>query len=207
MSRCRSGFWWLCCFTLLSTLVTAGCSPEARHQVLTIFFTGVPPLGWEEEAQRLAEAGMAGGRLPRRDDSGGFVHGPYGARECGSCHEMVPPPRAGEKSTRIVVGQFVLPRGEMCISCHTEKTADRARTAGLWRHGPSDNCLSCHHPHASGQAALLRRAVGELCLSCHSEGLIHAAELHEGLTACMDCHNPHLGQSPMMLRWDYEEIF
>lgn len=202
----------LCCIffglMLLLTLVISGCSPETRHQVLTVFFTGVPPLGGDAELNGEDGGGTVARRaFPVRYERGGFVHGPYAARECGTCHEMVPPPRAGEKSTRIVVGQFVRERQEMCIACHTEKSADRARADGLWLHGPTSSCLGCHHPHASPDPALLRRDAGELCLSCHSEGLIHSAEQHEGLTACMDCHNPHLGQDAMMLRWDYEETF
>ncbi|MBD1400678.1 cytochrome c3 family protein [Pelovirga terrestris] len=186
-----------------------GCSPEARHQVLTVLFTGVPPLGWKEELQRLQaeEAIVVRQDFPSRFDSGGWNHGPYAAGECGSCHEMVPPRNPGERPTRIVVGQFVETREQMCVACHAEKTAERARNDGLWLHGPADNCLRCHHPHLSAQPAMLRRTADELCLSCHDDGLIHSQDLHAGVSDCLSCHNPHLGADALMLSWDYEELF
>jgi len=120
---------------------------------------------------------------------------------------MQPPRNPGEKPTRIVAAEYVRPRHDLCSACHQEKSTDRARTDGLWRHGPTGNCLGCHHPHASGEPALLRRPAGEICLSCHGEGLIHTSELHAGLSDCISCHNAHLGSNPMLLKADHVESF
>ncbi|MFH7319592.1 cytochrome c3 family protein [Desulfurivibrio sp. D14AmB] len=191
-------------------LGAAGCSPETRHNTLTIFFTGVPPLVAPHDPELTAADQLlaAAPLLPQRHELGGFVHGPYGARECGVCHEMAPASNPEVKSTRIAVGRFARPRDEMCVACHSEKGAERARREELWLHGPAArDCLGCHHPHASGQPALLRHDPTQACLRCHGPGLIHNMTLHEGLSDCLECHNAHLGRDAMMLKADYQEIF
>ncbi|MFH7325809.1 cytochrome c3 family protein [Desulfurivibrio sp. C05AmB] len=192
----------------LTLLGAAGCRPETRHQVLTIFFTGVPPLAEETGPAGEGElvAAIPRRTMPERWEEGPYTHGPYGAKHCDQCHVMAPAPE-GQTPTRVQPGRFAQSFGEMCLACHQEKSPERARNEGLWLHGPAAACMRCHHPHLSRQPFMLRRAGDELCRSCHSEGLIHDRERHEGEDACLSCHNPHLGADAMMLREDYEEVF
>jgi predicted CXXCH cytochrome family protein len=93
-----------------------------------------------------------------------------------------------------------------CLKCHGEIAA---RT---FKHGPADAgyCNLCHDPHASSQAAWLRKSVWDLCTTCHTEkasgvhvvagfvtGQTHPTRLKpdpmrpgKRLT-CASCHDPH----------------
>lgn len=219
----------LCLMVLLALLLGfSGCSRQGRYQVLTFFFTGVPPLDAPPESspgvaaaedevdpalarreQILAERARAEARKPY---TGAYAHGPYAAKECGQCHEMAKGSfgfgnLASQTQMNIVPARFVLPRAELCVACHTNKSPAAAAAAGLRLHGPAWLCTSCHSPHNGQEPFFLKVAVDQLCQQCHGEGFIHARELHDGLSACLDCHNPHLGRDTAMLRDTYQETF
>jgi len=206
---------------LLLTLlvVVAGCSREARYEVLTFFFTGVPAFDAPPEVEVVAGPVLSRREqlLAKRDQeaaakvfSGPYVHGPYAANECEQCHEMAKGTGSGgsrDGKKTIVPGRFVLPPQELCVACHTTKSAASAQAAGLHLHGPGWNCIHCHNHHNGREPALLRVKVEQLCLQCHGGGNIHDAALHEGVENCLECHNPHMGRDPRMLREDFEETF
>lgn len=213
---------------LLAAVLAGGCSRQARYEVLTFFFTGVPPLDWvepeETETKPAVDPSLAGMSrrerlLAERDRvqamrpfTGPYVHGPYAADACDQCHEMAAGgfgfgSRASQTQKNIIPGRFVLPPEEICVVCHVSKGNAAAQAAGLRLHGPAWNCVLCHHPHHSREPYFLKVEAGQLCQQCHRPGYIHDAGLHEGLEDCLECHNPHMGRDANMLRDDFQETF
>lgn len=208
----------------LLAILAAGCSSAARHEVLTFFFTGVPPMdGGSPKAaavdSALPKMSLYERRLADRDRiaalrpfTGPYVHGPFAAQSCEQCHEMAAGGFgfgniASQTKMNIVPGRFVLPPAELCVACHAGKSNAAAQAAGLRLHGPAENCLICHQPHNGKAPYFLKMNVGELCRQCHGDGYIHDADLHTEVEDCLECHNPHLGRDAAMLRDDYQETF
>ena len=214
-------------FCLLLALTVTGCSRGARYQVLTFFFTGVPPLDAPPESAETPTTAAVDPALARRDQilaerararamapyTGPYSHGPYAAKDCEQCHEMSSAGGFGfgtssaDAKKTIVPGRFVLPREQLCVACHAGKGAAAVQAAGLRLHGPAWNCVVCHHPHSSPEPYFLKVKAEQLCLECHGDGFIHDTDLHTGLSDCLECHNPHLGRDAMMLRDDFRETF
>lgn len=208
---------WLLALAVLAA--TTGCTPYARHQVLTFFFTGVPPLGGAAEQRQPAAAAV--GALTRQRQlaarqakpfTGPYLHGPYAAGDCAQCHEMSDSVGFGINGSQdaqqsIVPGRFVLPPEQLCVVCHAGKSAAAVQAAGLWLHGPAWNCTACHSPHDGQDPYFLRAPVKQLCRQCHAEGYIHDTDLHAGAEECLDCHNPHMGRDSRMLRDDFQESY
>ena len=133
---------------------------------------------------------------------GSFVHGPFVAGACVTCHD----PHGGEVPGMLrVVGQG------MCLKCHKEMSA---RFAGAkFRHKDTNNgCTDCHSPHRSDQRYLLKAALPGLCGKCHEKLLSDqqtAAVKHSPVTkdsACMNCHDPHAAQASGLLPADGVDI-
>lgn len=197
-----------------------GCDRHTRHKVLTFFFTGVPPLEEEkqapEEGKEVAEAEKVEKKRRLISKTIPFSHGPYGARLCDGCHETSPIV-GSRRSTRRGAGGIgrarrgilVAPTRELCLECHTLKSAQRAYEEGLWLHGPvaEGSCTMCHSPHESLNPYMLRVKPEEICIGCHSEGYIFNTEVHRGSRDCLSCHNPHLGEDMFLLEQDYNEVF
>lgn len=206
----------------LVSLLAGGCSREVRYQVLTFFFTGVPPLDWvppEETnpAQIALEARERRQLKSRRAQAdrvftGVYAHGPYVGEACAECHVMTVGGfgfRSGgssetEKKT-IAPGQFVLPPGELCVACHAGKGNAALQTAGRYAHGPGWNCLTCHEPHNSKEPYLLKAAANDLCQRCHGNSKGNAAAQAADLYShgpgwnCVSCHDPHSSKEPALL--------
>lgn len=208
--------------------LVGGCSRAARYEVLTFFFTGVPPLDWVAPENPMTEPDPAQALLSAKERrllemkraqasrafTGMYTHGPYAAQACAECHVMGSGGfgfRSGSSSETeqktIVPGQFILPPEQLCVACHASKGVAAAQAAGLRSHGPSWNCLLCHQPHNGREPYFLKIAANDLCRQCHAEGYIHDAGLHEGLEDCLECHNPHMGYDAHMLRDDIPETF
>lgn len=215
---------------LLAMLAGGGCSRADRHEVLTFFFTGVPPLDGGEskpvEAPKpsavdsaLAKMSLKERRLAERDRAaalrpftGPYVHGPFAAQSCEECHEMAAGGfgfgnMASQTKMNIIPGRFVRPPEQLCVACHAGKGNAAAQGAGLRLHGPAWNCGLCHQPHNGKEPYFLKMKAGELCRQCHGDGYIHDVDLHAGVEECLECHNPHLGRDARMLREDFDETF
>lgn len=180
-------------FLLVSVL---SCDEVKRHQVLTFFFDGVPPLDGEATAEdSRMETDPRSRRRPQvneRSEAVWFVHEPWKNRNCNLCHK-----RLEEK-------QWALPKltasvPELCYQCHIDYPATEP-----YVHGPVavGECLLCHKSHKSKIAGLLKEEEPTLCYKCHET--IDAAEIpghpDEPILLCTNCHDPHAGLTRMLLK-------
>ena len=178
------------------TFSVIGCSKEKRHDILTFFIDGVPPVGgWDPNdpnspnyrKQRRTAEGAAQEQLTvsgSRHKSG---------KECEFCH--------GEDSIQKYSGSMPLVEKEpdLCYNCHTDYTKKNA-----YVHGPVavGECLFCHQFHRSKNRHLLKKPIPELCYMCHDEIMIEQIPDHrpELLGKCNFCHNPHSGERKGLLK-------
>jgi len=86
---------------------------------------------------------------------------------------------------------------DLCYSCHDKKPFMKITVHGALRLG----CTTCHDPHASKHARLLKEAVPRLCLNCHQERLMADKSKTHDLSSgavCSSCHNPHATDAPKL---------
>ncbi len=207
---------------LFLTALLAGCEPQARHQVLTFFFTGVPPL---DEAGSVAEVKEppqpTHAKIPEKPtlniQKPLFSHPVWASGTCNPCHEstgtfstpgVTRSPSTVFKTGGGKPGRLILAKNELCIQCHKDKTQKRAMTDNLWLHNTTakGDCLTCHDPHQSNNAKTLRQAPSLICLPCHKEGKFLATPTHQKGEECLSCHNPHMGLDRNLLKKEYKEI-
>ena len=203
---------------IVTVLITlwSGCDRQSRHKVLTVFFTGVPPL--EEENKAVA----AKDKTPPAEDKAAprptvYKHPLTASRQCNQCHQStanfnmfgrkknLPVAfRKGEASP----GPLVRPRLELCIGCHTDKSAAEALARGLWLHPTSakGDCYACHDPHQSTNPYTLLEKPRQICIPCHQDPKIMEIAAHKEPGGCLTCHNPHLGKDRKLLTKDYKEV-
>ena len=114
-----------------------------------------------------------------------------GKLACSDCHAA----HGGEGDKLLRLGTV----NDTCHTCHADK-----RGPFLWEHAPvTDNCLSCHTPHGSPHAALLKARQPWLCQQCHSSNR-HPSTAYSGaqlpgntatpgphipLHSCANCHS------------------
>ena len=199
-------------------MLVSGCEKQSRHNVLTFFFTGVPPLGGEI-GEMVKHEDKVKKRKRKLNIPKVFIHGPKAAGECFYCHDTESTqsflnvrksgggmPRMGD----ITPGRLAVPANELCVQCHTSKSAELRYTQNLWVHGPlSDGgCTACHDYHQTlNQYMLIAKTSVELCTQCHAKGYIMQTEVHKSEDECISCHNPHVGANRLMLRKDFDEVF
>jgi predicted CXXCH cytochrome family protein len=195
----------------------SGCSRQARHNVLTFFFTGVPPLEEEkkavEEEEKAAEEPKGEKKVISKVKL--FSHTPFRLRLCDQCHQTSAffgrfrkgPPRI-VTAGRGLPGMLVVPLKELCVKCHNYMSAADVYKKGLWLHAPAaqGNCTICHGPHESAYPNLLLERLDKICTQCHSEGFMMKTADHKKSTECLSCHNAHLGKNRMLLKKDYKEV-
>jgi predicted CXXCH cytochrome family protein len=160
--------------------------------------------------------------------TGRYIHGPAAVWNCIGCHnpEMSPvkyqfasiEPWQATKTVETAGPPLYLKTPAKpgltvkgtCLKCHAEIAA---RT---FKHGPADAgyCNLCHDPHASSQAAWLRKPAWDLCTTCHTDkasGVHVVAGFVAGKThptrfkpdpmrpgkrlTCASCHDPHGAES------------
>jgi len=133
---------------------------------------------------------------------GSFVHGPFAAGACITCHD----PHGGN-----VPGMLRIPGKQMCLECHPGMSA-RFMNAKFRHKAAVTECTDCHSPHMSEQRYMLTSAVPGLCGECHeniAKDLQTAAVKHSPVTeepACMNCHNPHAAQKSSLILADGLDI-
>ena len=173
--------------------------------------------------------------------TGRHIHGPAAVWYCLSCHnpdvypvkyqfvavdpwkvsKLVQPIAPRVTDPKIPVVRSITIR-EACLKCH------RDVMSGLFKHGPVDAgyCTLCHDPHASENAAWLRKPSWDLCTTCHDEkaterhvltgmkkGSSHPTK-HKRDPArrgkrmtCVSCHEPHSAESRHLFAFDAKERF
>lgn len=185
-------------FAALAVGISAlwACSAGTRHEALTFFFDGAPPLGGEEQSADSAEdeatsPTLSVKRFPERKVAfpNASRHAPYRRGQCHGCHD----PARGLMNVAVGV--------ELCDPCHGEQ-----RKNERWDHGPIalGACAPCHRTHSSPHPALLDKPIPELCVYCHGKGedgeasFSHRtgagieAEKTGNMEDCSSCHAPHV---------------
>ncbi len=206
----------------LTALLLSGCEPQKQHQVLTFFFTGVPPLDENEEVvedknQSTPPAAKIIAKPAPEAPKPLFSHPVWAAGTCNPCHETsgtFSTPGITKTQTKVfqtgggMPGKLTLPKNEICIQCHKDKTSKRALIDNLWLHNTTakGDCLACHDPHQSNNEKTLRQPPSILCLPCHKEGPFLATPVHQTGEECLSCHNPHMGLDKNLLIKEYKEI-
>lgn len=177
----------------IAVLSQVACTRERSHEILTIFFDGVPPLDApRKRAERISGQFISEaqtGSAPRRLEM--VQHAPYQKEECARCHPRELSFSLDEDFDR---------RGR-CFNCH-EHSAFKAKLDGYaYVHGPVAirNCLACHDAHESRFPSLLVEAEPRLCFECHDRDAILSTDAHRGVDSCVRCHNPHGGDGRYFL--------
>lgn len=211
---------WLLVACLLPVFILAGCAtPEARHKVLTFFFTGVPDpsevpqeingktLSDEERRAAIIRARQRANFRPPET----YAHAPAASNQCQFCHQMG---SASGVGARKIGPEMAAPTDKLCTGCHDDKDRAYAETLSLVSHKPAGDgmCVLCHDPHHAKQRYMLRGESRQaLCLGCHNgkSAPIPPPGPHAWIFGlkieCTECHNPHFGKTTRMFRADFDE--
>jgi len=96
-----------------------------------------------------------------------------GLMQCGDCHNM----HGGYIQRRSL--RATAQQDQVCYKCHADK-----KGPWVFEHAPvrTDGCGSCHTPHGSNNARLLKtNTVAALCLQCHTESaMLTSRDLRAG---------------------------
>ena len=113
--------------TVLIALLS-GCDRQSRHKVLTVFFTGVPPLGEEQNAAAQDKTPQTGEKPAPPPAL--YEHPLTASRRCSVCHRSTAnfnmfggkgqPPVVDFRKGTVSPGPLVRPRQELCIGCHKD---------------------------------------------------------------------------------------
>lgn len=117
------------------------------------------------------------------------VHEPV-LDSCGNCHE-------GAADKLLEGGGQAL-----CVTCHSEVPERAAKAAVPHLAMEMDACTTCHAPHASARARLVKTPA-QACGDCHADQLAGPGETAHGVIAamgCETCHEPHGGANEKLLR-------
>ena len=211
-------FLWMC----LLSMVT-GCDRQTQYSLLTIVFTGVPPME-ELYGESRGEETVSAKESIADSRQVMFQHPLWATKQCTKCHEAntileehLAHVEAGSEVTENIGSQpapgLILPVNKLCISCHRDKTARRAIRERLWMHNPvaKGDCVSCHHHHQSHNRAHLKQTRSTICSSCHESAQLPDVCLEElppdqTTESCTDCHNVHVGRDHFLLNRDFNEI-
>ncbi len=137
---------------------------------------------------------------------------------CDICHNST-----GEDHPKENVRGFSLTENipVLCFICHSD-LQEQSESAEV-THGPfssSPSCLSCHNPHSSENANLLKKGTNNLCLDCHNRSIsrdsLRISNIRQKLTnaksvhspvddGCTTCHNPHFSERRTLLIADFTD--
>ena len=109
---------------------------------------------------------------------------------CASCHSAIDASEVPHKRSNKNPHGLASKMRDLCFTCHDKKPFMKTTVHGAIALG----CTSCHNPHSSDHARLLKEDIPVLCLTCHKDqfetgkGKSHTLVSNE---ACSTCHNPH----------------
>jgi predicted CXXCH cytochrome family protein len=111
-------------------------------------------------------------------------HDPFSSGSCGDCHDGT--------SARID-----RPINELCGDCHEEQGSMKF----LHQATTEKTCVSCHDPHGSKWAKVLKSEDPGLCYQCHDRKKFDLAWRHQPVSDgdCSSCHDPHGSSRPNLL--------
>jgi len=116
---------------------------------------------------------------------------------CASCHSAGDAAEVPHKITNRNTKGLSARMRDLCYGCHDKKPFMKNTVHGALLL----SCTSCHDPHASDHANLLKDDIPRLCLNCHEERLAAQKGKSHVLTgneACSACHNPHATDTPKL---------
>lgn len=207
-------------FLLILVFVLCGCDRQARYNIVSTIFTGVPPI--DEYYRDKKEIKVIAKKQPKKIV---FSHPLRKAQQCELCHGrkvLTGQLGSGSQHEKEESGannnysaDLLMPPEKLCIKCHVDKTPRRAIRDRLWLHNrvAKGNCLYCHAPHESENIAHLRWPISEICTQCHEHDIEILPEVcrkellpKEKELGCLSCHNAHMGKNRFLLTRDFQEI-
>jgi len=130
--------------------------------------------------------------------AGKSVH-PAVAMGCASCHSAVDASDVPHKITNRNPKGLIAKMKDLCFNCHDRAPFQKATVHGALMLG----CTSCHDPHSTEHARVLKEEIPRLCLNCHEERLTAKdgrTHVLAGNEACSSCHHPHATDAPKLVR-------
>jgi len=124
---------------------------------------------------------------------------PAMAMGCATCHGAVDATDVPHKITNRNPKGLVAKMKDLCFNCHDRAPFQKTTVHGALMLG----CTTCHNPHATDHARMLKEEIPRLCLNCHEErmtALKSAPHPLAGNEACSTCHHPHATDSPKLVR-------
>jgi predicted CXXCH cytochrome family protein len=120
------------------------------------------------------------------------------AMGCEACHSAVDASTVPHKFTNRNPKGLAAKMRDLCYTCHDRSSFMKTTVHGAIALG----CTTCHDPHASQHARLLKEEVPALCVGCHKDNLAPGSGSgHElaGNEACASCHSPHATDAPKLM--------
>lgn len=120
---------------------------------------------------------------------------------CASCHTAVDASTVPHKITNRNPKGLGAKMKDLCYGCHDKKNFQKTTVHGAMMLG----CTSCHNPHVSDHARVLKDEIPGLCLQCHADRLPQltasngAGHTHAATDRCSDCHSPHATDTPKLV--------
>jgi len=160
------------------------CAGTTNYEVLSFFFDGVPS---PDTSANFDSKEIQTGITPQQNDLLSaisektdtlIIHRPYAEKKCKVCHDVT---AMSEAKKQIL---------QRCNNCHS-----KFQQQYKYVHGPVAvlDCVSCHAPHKSENAGLLKRTGDTLCTYCHTN--LGQVEIDQhakiGSVGCLECHKPH----------------
>jgi len=130
--------------------------------------------------------------------SGKSVH-PAVAMGCTSCHSAVDASDVPHKITNRNPKGLIAKMKDLCFNCHDRGPFQKTTVHGALMLG----CTSCHDPHSTDHAHVLKEEIPRLCLNCHEERMTakkSSVHVLKGNEACSTCHHPHATDAPKLVR-------
>jgi len=121
------------------------------------------------------------------------------AMGCATCHSAVDASDVPHKITNRNPKGLVAKMKDLCFNCHDRAPFQKATVHGALMLG----CTTCHNPHSTDHAHILKEEIPRLCLNCHEERLAvlkSAPHPIAGNEACSNCHHPHATDAPKLVR-------